>query len=68
MTVASGSVPEVAEVGKNKPDAVFCRMLDKVELTESEKHTVSGLNRWTSMRSKRGITDLMDLNVAACKR
>jgi len=29
MTVASGRLPEVAEVGKNNPEAVFCNKLDE---------------------------------------
>ena len=48
MTVASGSGLFVELEGKKIPVAVF----------------VSGLNRWTRTRSKRGTSDLMDLNVA----
>jgi hypothetical protein len=45
MTVASGRLPEVAEVGKNNPEAVFCNELDEVKIIKDEERTVSGLNR-----------------------
>jgi hypothetical protein len=45
MTVASGRLPEVAEVGKSKPEAVFCNELDEIKMIEGEERTVSGLNR-----------------------
>jgi hypothetical protein len=45
MTVASGRLPEVAEVGKNNPEAVFCNELDEFKVIEDEERTVSGLNR-----------------------
>ena len=34
------------------------------EYLEEKRLTVSGLNRWTRTRSRRGTTALMDLNVA----
>lgn len=66
ITVASGRGLLVADVGKKMPDAVFCahvmRVCDVVQ--HSKNLTVSGLKRWTRIRSRRGTKDLMDLNVA----
>jgi hypothetical protein len=69
ITVASGSGLDVAEVGRNIPDEVFCielihSFIGTAEGRNEEKPTVSGLKRWTRTRSKRGTRDLIDLNVA----
>jgi hypothetical protein len=68
ITVASGSGLDVAEVGRNIPDAVFFEARPSFIFHSSKlgviERTVSGLKRWTRTRSKRGTRDLIDLNVA----
>lgn len=73
MTVASGNGWDVADVGRKMPVAVFWMRGKafsgpRLARLESECLTVSALNRWTRTRSRRGTRDLMDLNVADCKR
>ena len=66
ITVASGKGLFVADVGKKMPEAVFYAAAISMA-NEREKFgllTVSGLKRWTSTRSSKGMTDLMDLKVA----
>lgn len=78
MTVASGRGLAVAVEGRKIPEAVFYQSQagNKVgmsgfarvrEVREGRQgFTVWALKRWTRTRSKRGASDLMDLNVADC--
>ena len=59
--------------GRTREENSRCRFLNlfqavihikKKEKKKREKHTVSGLKRWTRTRSKRGTRDRIDLNVA----